>query len=108
MDLFRTAEEKSTSFGAVDCSIMSLLLQRGAGWRSRGLGETVSIRTLNTHQYVGGGEPTALTWSPPNRSFLPAAEADFAENPQEMPLTERAGVLAGAGATLRSRDPVAV
>lgn len=54
MDLFRTAEEKSTSFGAVDCSIMSLLLQRGAGWRSRGLGETVSIRTLNTHQYVGG------------------------------------------------------
>lgn len=51
---------------------------------------------------------TALTWSPPNGSFLAAAETDFAEDPQEMPLAERAGIFAGAGATFRSRDPVAV
>lgn len=69
------------------------------------------MRTHNTHQYLlrrRKKKSTALTWSPPNGSFLPAAETDFAEDPQEMPLAERAGVLAGAGATFRSRDPVAV
>lgn len=70
------------------------------------------MRTHNTHQYLlrrkKKKKSTALTWSPPNGSFLPAAETDFAEDPQEMPLAERAGVLAGAGATFRSRDPVAV
>lgn len=104
VDLFRTAEEKSTSFGAMNCSIMSLLLQRGAGWGV--WGKPFPYPHL-THISILK-KPTALTWSPPNRSFLPAAEADFAENPQEMPLAQRAGVLAGAGTTFRSRDPVAV
>lgn len=88
--------------GALDCSIMLLLLQRGAGW---GVGETASIRTHNTHQ---ANNSTALTWSPPNGSFLAAAETDFAEDPQEMSLAKRAGVFARAGATFRSRNPVAV
>lgn len=51
---------------------------------------------------------TALTWSPPHGSLFAAAEADFAEDPQEMPLAQRARVLAGAGAAFRSRHPVAV
>lgn len=83
---------------------MPLLLQRGAGW-GWGVGETASIRTHNTHQTKNS---TALTWSPPNGSFLAAAETDFAEDPQEMPLAERAGVFARARATFRSRYPVTV
>lgn len=51
---------------------------------------------------------TSLTWSPPDGSFLAAAETDFAEDPQEMPLAQRAGVFAGAGAPFRSRDPITV
>lgn len=61
-----------------------------------------------THISKKKKKSTALTWSPPNGSFLAAAETDFAEDPQEMSLAERAGVFAGAGATFRSRDPVAV
>lgn len=66
--------------GALDCSIMPLLLQRGAGCGGGGGGleETVSIRTHYTHIKK---KSKALTWSPPNGSFLPAAETDFAEDP---------------------------
>lgn len=70
-----------------------------------GLRKTASISTHNTSVK----KITALTWSPPNGSFLAAAETDFAEDPQEMPLVDRAGVFfARAGATFRSRNPVAV
>lgn len=50
----------------------------------------------------------ALTWSPADSSFLSAAEADFAENPQKMPLAQRAGVFAGTRAAFRGGNPVAV
>lgn len=60
----------------------------------------------------GGGcslkKHPALTWSPANRSFLAAAEADFTEDPQEMSLAEGAGVFAGTRAAFGGRDPVAV
>lgn len=87
-------------------------MARGGGGGGR-LGETASIHRCNTHQFKEKSnknkkKSTALTWSPPNGSFLAAAETDFAEDPQEMPLAERAGVFAGTGATFRSRDPVAV
>lgn len=87
-------------------------MARGGGGGGR-LGETASIHRRNTHQFKEKSnknkkKSTALTWSPPNGSFLAAAETDFAEDPQEMPLAERAGVFAGTGATFRSRDPVAV
>lgn len=87
-------------------------MARGGGGGGR-LGETASIHRRNTHQFKEKSNKnkkkfTALTWSPPNGSFLAAAETDFAEDPQEMPLAERARVFAGAGATFRSRDPVAV
>lgn len=72
----------------------------GAG----GLGKSLPF-THSTHQ---DKKSTQLTWSPPNGSFLAAAEADFAEDPQEMPLAEGAGVFAGAGTTFRGGDPVAV
>lgn len=45
-----------------------------------------------------------LTWSPPNRSFLAAAEAYFTEDP----VAKRAGVFAWAGAAFGSGDSVAV
>lgn len=90
----------------MDCSIILCCSKEGRGGGVGGWGKPFPYAHL-THISILK-KSTALTWSPPNRSFLPAAEADFAENPQEMPLTERAGVLAGAGATFRSRDPVAV
>lgn len=49
-------------------------------------GNRVHLRTRNTHQFKKKKDSTALTWSPPNWSFLATAETDFAENPQEMPL----------------------
>lgn len=86
--------------GALDCSI---LFQKGGGEGS--LRETAFTSPDNTHTYT---QSTALTWSPPNWSFLAAAETDFAEDPQEMLLVDRAGIFGGAGATFRGRDPVAV
>ena len=97
---------------------MPLLLYRGAGWEWGGWGTaSIHIRTHNTHQWgkkkrkkkeIKKQESTALTWSPPHGSFFATAEADFAEDPQEMPIAQRAGVFARAGATLRGGDPVAV
>lgn len=52
--------------------------------------------------------PAVLTRSPPHRPFPAAAEAHFAEDPQDMPLAEGAPVLAGAGAALGGGHPVAV
>lgn len=50
-------------------------------------GETASIYAHATHiSLKKKKDSTALTWSPPNWSFLATAETDFAENPQEMPL----------------------
>lgn len=67
--------------------------------------------TLQQRLRVGGcclKKHPALTWSPANRSFLAAAEADFTEDPQEMSFADRAGVFAGTGATFGGRYPVAV
>lgn len=52
--------------------------------------------------------PAVLTWSPPHRPFPAAAEAHFAEDAQDVPLTEGAPVLARAGAALGGGHPVAV
>lgn len=52
--------------------------------------------------------PAVLTRSPPHRPFPAAAEAHFAEDPQDVPLAEGAPVLAGAGAALGGGHPVAV
>lgn len=41
-----------------------------------------------------------LTWSPPHRPLAAAAEAHFAEHPEDVPLTQGASVFAGAGAAL--------
>lgn len=81
--------------GALDCSILMPLLLWGAGW-VEDWGKPVPYAHI-TH--ISKKKSTPLTWSPPNRSFLAAAESDFAEDPQEMPLAERAGVFAWAGAT---------
>lgn len=63
-------------------------------------------------QASGGGGSlkmhSALTWSPANRSFLAAAEADFTEDPQKMSLVQRAGVFAGTGAAFGGRHSVTV
>lgn len=48
------------------------------------------------------------TWFPPYGPLLPAAEANFAEDAEDVPLAQRAGVFAGAGATLVGGDLVAV
>lgn len=52
--------------------------------------------------------PAVLTRSPPHRPFPAAAEAHFAEDAQDVPLTEGAPVLARAGAALGGGHPVAV
>lgn len=49
-----------------------------------------------------------LTWSPPHWPLATAAEAHFAEYPEDVPLTQGAPVFAGAGAALGGRHPVAV
>lgn len=49
-----------------------------------------------------------LTWSPPHRPLAAAAEAHFAEYPENVPLAQGAPVFAGAGAALGGRHPVAV
>lgn len=49
-----------------------------------------------------------LTWSPPHWPLAAAAEAYFAEHPENMPLAQGAPVFAGAGAALGGRHPVAV
>lgn len=63
-------------------------------------------------QASGGGGSlkmhSALTWSPANRSFLAAAEADFTEDPQKMSLVQRAGVFAGTGTAFGGRHSVTV
>lgn len=41
-----------------------------------------------------------LTWSPPHGPLAAAAEAHFAEHPEDVPLAQGASVFAGAGATL--------
>jgi len=73
----------------------------------------VSPADLKTAVEASGGgcslkKHPALTWSPANRSFLAAAEADFTEDPQKMSLADRAGVFAGTGASFGGRDPLAV
>lgn len=54
------------------------------------------------------GSRLLLTWSPPHRPLAAAAEAHFAEHPEDVPLAQGAPVFAGAGAALGGRHPVAV
>lgn len=49
-----------------------------------------------------------LTWSPPHWPLAAAAEAHFAEYPEDVPFAQGAPVFAGAGAALGGRHPVAV
>lgn len=49
-----------------------------------------------------------LTWSPPHRPLAAAAEAHFAEHPEDVPFAQGAPVFAGAGAAFGGRHPVAV
>lgn len=49
-----------------------------------------------------------LTLFSPDRSLPAAAEPDFAEHPEHMPLTQGAAVLAGAGAALRRAHAVTI
>lgn len=49
-----------------------------------------------------------LTWSPPHGPLAAAAEAHFAEYPEDVPFAQGAPVFAGAGAALGGRHPVAV
>lgn len=49
-----------------------------------------------------------LTWSPPHWPLAAAAEAHFAEYPEDVPLAQGAPVFAGAGTALGGRHPVAV
>lgn len=44
------------------------------------------------------------TWFPPYRSFLPAAEADFAEDAEDVPFTQRPRVFTRTRASLVGGD----
>lgn len=111
--------------GAFDCSIKRLCHvprreeeDKNAGWgkggeRVEGWGKPLCPLIQNAHITDKGKMPVyththGLTWAPPDRSLLAAAEAHLAKDPQEMPFTQRSGVFAGAGATFGSRHPVAV
>lgn len=54
------------------------------------------------------GSPNKPTWFPAHRSFLAAAEADFAEDVEDVALAQRPRVFSRAGAPLVGGDLLAV
>lgn len=50
----------------------------------------------------------APTWFPPYRTLLPTAEANFAEDAEDVSLAQRPGVLTGTGALLVGGDLLVV